>query len=152
MLSNQHAPHWVVSLVQQYDQCGVSAHETHPLSKCHHYLHSSADPSNNSQQHMSTRYLVPAYSVDIQDPMVFSKPYEGPDGCPIPFETLQVKISLTHKGVRCGHAWQYLYTDTVGVLSCHIVPGIRRPSVQQQQRGLMGTCEVNDLSHPHSLR
>jgi hypothetical protein len=47
---------------------------------------------------MSTRYLAPAYSVDIQDPMVFSKPYGGPDGCPIPFETLKVKISLTHKG------------------------------------------------------
>src|SRR2546425_6141921 len=37
--------------------------------------------------------------VDIQDAMLFSKPYRGLDGRPIPFETLQVQISLTHK--RC---------------------------------------------------
>src|SRR5712671_1573977 len=36
--------------------------------------------------------------VDIQNSMVFSKPYRGLDGRPIPFETLQVEISLTHKG------------------------------------------------------
>src|SRR4029453_8255295 len=36
--------------------------------------------------------------VDIQDTMVFSKPYRGLDGRAIPFETLQVAISLPHKG------------------------------------------------------
>jgi DNA-binding protein HU-beta len=36
--------------------------------------------------------------VDIQDTLLFSKPYRGLDGCSIPFETLQVKISLTRKG------------------------------------------------------
>src|SRR4029453_78699 len=35
--------------------------------------------------------------IDIQDAMLFSKPYWGLDGRPIPFETLQVQISLTHK-------------------------------------------------------
>ena len=34
--------------------------------------------------------------VDIQDAMLFSKPYRGLDWCSIPFETLQVEISLTH--------------------------------------------------------
>jgi hypothetical protein len=33
--------------------------------------------------------------VDIQDAMVFSKPYRGLNGRPTPFETLQVEISLT---------------------------------------------------------
>ena len=49
--------------------------------------------------------------------MVFSKPYGGPDGRPIPFETLQVKISLTHKGrevvVMHGNAFML---DAVGML------------------------------------
>jgi hypothetical protein len=36
--------------------------------------------------------------VDIQDAMLFRKPYRGLHWCPIPFETLQVKISLIHKG------------------------------------------------------
>jgi DNA-binding protein HU-beta len=36
--------------------------------------------------------------IDIQDAMLFSKPYWRLHWCPIPFETLQVKISLTHKG------------------------------------------------------
>ena len=38
--------------------------------------------------------------IDIQDAMVFSKPYLGLDGRPIPFETLQGEISLTHKGSK----------------------------------------------------
>jgi len=36
--------------------------------------------------------------VDIQDAMLFSKPYGGLDWRPIPFATLQVEISLTYKG------------------------------------------------------
>src|SRR5262249_45748361 len=36
--------------------------------------------------------------VDLQDTILFSKPYGGLDWCPIPFETLQIQISLTHKG------------------------------------------------------
>jgi hypothetical protein len=35
--------------------------------------------------------------VDIQDAMLFSKPYGGLDWRPIPFETLQIEISLTRK-------------------------------------------------------
>src|SRR5215510_631414 len=37
-------------------------------------------------------------SIDVQDALLFSKPDWGLDGRPIPFETLQIKISLTHKG------------------------------------------------------
>ena len=40
--------------------------------------------------------------VDIQDAMIFSKPYGGLDWCPIPFDTLQVEIPLTRKG---GKVW-----------------------------------------------
>src|SRR5262245_20785846 len=36
--------------------------------------------------------------VDIQDAVLFSKPYRSLDRRPIPFDTLQVKISLTRKG------------------------------------------------------
>src|SRR5437016_4688839 len=36
--------------------------------------------------------------VDIQDAVLFSKPYWGLDGCPIPFITLHVEIPLCRKG------------------------------------------------------
>src|SRR5215470_6821114 len=67
--------------------------------------------------------------VDIQDALLFSKPDRGLDGRPIPFDTLQIEISLTHKGSRVGarHGNAFML-DTVGVLSCHSVPGRRRPS------------------------
>src|SRR5262245_55304040 len=35
--------------------------------------------------------------VEIQDATVFSKPYRGPDWRPIPFETFQVEILLSHQ-------------------------------------------------------
>jgi hypothetical protein len=48
--------------------------------------------------------------VDIQDAMLFSKPDGGLDGRPIPFDTLQVKISLTHIGsdVRARHSKTFM--------------------------------------------
>src|SRR5947209_3166742 len=36
--------------------------------------------------------------VNIENSLIFSKPDRGLDWRPIPFETLQVKTSLTHKG------------------------------------------------------
>jgi hypothetical protein len=48
--------------------------------------------------------------VDIQDAMLFSKLDGGLDGRPIPFDTLQVKISLTHIGsdVRARHSKTFM--------------------------------------------
>ena len=48
--------------------------------------------------------------VDIQDAMLFSKLDGGLDGRPIPFDTLQVKISLTHIGsdVRARHSKTFI--------------------------------------------
>src|SRR5262245_55864300 len=47
--------------------------------------------------------------VNIKDALVFRKPYRGLDGRPIPFETLQVKISLRGEGSQMraihGHAF-----------------------------------------------
>src|SRR2546430_1654013 len=40
--------------------------------------------------------------VNIQDSVVFSKPYRGLNGRPIPFDTLQVEILLTRKGSEVG--------------------------------------------------
>jgi len=40
--------------------------------------------------------------VDIQDPMLFSKPDRGLDGRPIPFDTRQIEILLTRQG---GQVW-----------------------------------------------
>src|SRR6516165_4655650 len=89
--------------------------------------------------------------VDIQDAMLFSKPYGGRDWRPIPFETLQIEILLVCEG---GQVWALhgnaFMLDTVGVLSCHSVPGIRRPSVPQQQRGLIGSCARSMLSRTHT--
>ena len=40
--------------------------------------------------------------IDIQDALLFRKPDRGLHGRPIPFDTLQVQISLTHKGREVG--------------------------------------------------
>ena len=37
-------------------------------------------------------------SRDIQDALLFGKPYGGLHGRPVPFDTLKIEISLTHKG------------------------------------------------------
>ena len=68
--------------------------------------------------------------VDIQDALLFSKPYRGLNGRPIPFETLQVKISLTHKGreVVVMHGNTFM-VGAVEMCACTIVPGMWRPSV-----------------------
>ena len=70
--------------------------------------------------------------VDIQDFMLFSKPDRGLNWSPIPFETFQVEILLGSEG---GQVWAIhgnaFMLDIVGVVvSRHIVPGMRIPSVQ----------------------
>ena len=52
--------------------------------------------------------------VDIQDTMLFSKPYGGLDWCPIPFETLQVQISLSRKGREVGARHSKTFMVDVG--------------------------------------
>src|SRR5262245_7355139 len=68
--------------------------------------------------------------VDLQDALLFRKPDRGLDGCPIPFDALQVEILLTRKGsevgARHGHAFML---DPVGMSRGPIIPGRRRPSV-----------------------
>ena len=68
--------------------------------------------------------------IDIQDALLFSKPDRGLDWCPIPFETLQVKIFLPRKGsevgARHGHAFML---DPRGMSRGPIISGIQRPSV-----------------------
>jgi hypothetical protein len=63
--------------------------------------------------------------VDIQDAMLFSKPYRGLDGCPISFDTLQVEISLTYKE---GKAWarhgNIFLLNAMGTFPCTIVSGM----------------------------
>src|SRR5712691_1387812 len=58
--------------------------------------------------------------VDIQDTLVFSKPYRGLDGRPIPFETLQVEIPLRSDGsqMRVMHGNAFM-RDAV---ACYLVP------------------------------
>ena len=64
--------------------------------------------------------------IDIQDAMLFSKPYRGLDWRSIPFETLQVEIPLTRKGsevgARHGHAFML---DPMGMSIGHIIPGMQ---------------------------
>src|SRR5262249_44877341 len=65
--------------------------------------------------------------VDIQDALLFRKPDWGLDGCPIPFDALQVEILLTRKGsevgARHGHACML---DPARMSFSHIISGIRR--------------------------
>src|SRR5437879_13776051 len=52
--------------------------------------------------------------VDIQDALVFSKPDRGLNGCPIPFETLQVQILLTRKGSEVGARHSTIFMVDIG--------------------------------------
>src|SRR5215510_15694841 len=54
--------------------------------------------------------------VDIQDALLFSKPDWGLDGRPIPFDTLQVEIALTHKGSQVGARHSKTFMVDVGTL------------------------------------
>src|SRR5262249_45839620 len=54
--------------------------------------------------------------VDIQDAMVFGKPDGGLHWRPIPFDTLQIEISLTHKGSRVGARHSKTFMVDVGTL------------------------------------
>src|SRR5262245_14887538 len=68
--------------------------------------------------------------VDIQDAVLFSKPYGVLDARHIPFNALQVEILLTCKGsevgARHGHAFML---DPMGMSRGHSILGIQRPSV-----------------------
>jgi NAD(P)-dependent dehydrogenase (short-subunit alcohol dehydrogenase family) len=78
--------------------------------------------------------------VDIQDSMIFSKPYRGLDWRPIPFETLQVEIPLGSEG---GQVWAMhgntFMLDAVGMFACTIVPGMRILSVPHTADGIRYT-------------
>jgi len=75
-------------------------------------------------------------SVDIQDAMIFSKPYRGLDWRPIPFETLQIEISLTREwGKALARHGTTFMLDTGGMCACHSVPGIGIPSMQHTAVG-----------------
>ena len=52
--------------------------------------------------------------VDIQDAMLFSKPYGGLDWRPILFDTLQVEIPLTRKGSEVGARHSKTFMVDVG--------------------------------------
>src|SRR6266700_552000 len=54
--------------------------------------------------------------IDIQDSLVFSKPYRGLDGCPIPFDTLQLEVLLTRKGSEIGARHSKTFMVDVGNL------------------------------------
>src|SRR5262245_1546372 len=119
--------------------CGCRVHDggfrLHPWSGY------CATPSTGGNAHLR----IPTYpfdlpsvreGVDIQDALLFSKPYRGLHWRPIPFETLQVEISLPHKGreVLVMHGLAFLL-DAVSMCACPIVPGIQRSSVQQTAVG-----------------
>jgi hypothetical protein len=69
--------------------------------------------------------------VNIQDTLLFSKSYGGLNWRSIPFETLQVEISLTRKrGKALARHGNTFMLDAVGMVSCHSVPGVRILSMQ----------------------
>src|SRR5262249_22124955 len=81
--------------------CGRGLHNggfrLHPWSD-HVAAHGTG--SNTDTRIVAYSFHLPGVceGIDIQDAMVFRKPYRGLDGCPIPFETLQVEISLRSEG------------------------------------------------------
>ena len=115
-------------------RCGRGIHDggvrLHPGSD-HGATHSTG---GNADTRIATyAFHLPSIrqGVDIQDAMLFSKPDRGLHGCPIPFETLQVEISLTCKGGKAlaRHSNAFII-DAVGTFAGTIVPGMRRPSMQ----------------------
>src|SRR5215467_7645447 len=114
--------------------CGCGIHDSgirlHPGSD---YFSAYGARSNADMWMAAYPFHLPSVrqGVDIQDAMLFRKPDGGLHGRPIPFDTLQVEIFLTHKGgqVLVLHRNAFL-VDTVRLFSCTIVPGIPRLSVQ----------------------
>ena len=93
--------------------------------------------------------------IDIQDAMLFSKPDRGLDGRPIPFETLQVQISLTHKGceVVVMHGNAFMRTP----LACGLVPlyqecGYYLCSIQLLETSMAERIETKAFVHQLALR
>ena len=74
--------------------------------------------------------------VDIQDAGLFRKPDRGLDRRSIPSETLQVEISLPHKG---GQVWALhgnaFMLDAMRMCACTIVSGMQILSVQRKAVG-----------------
>jgi len=93
--------------------------------------------------------------VDIQDALLFSKPDRGLDWCPIPFETLQVKISLTYKGcevvVMHGNAFM---RDAVacGLVTLYQEYGYRPCSIQLLESVMAERIETKAFVHQLALR
>ena len=101
-------------------------------------LHPRSDhcPAHSTGGNADTRVAAYAFhlpsicqGVDIQDALIFSKPYRGLNCGPIPFETFQIKISLTYKGAEVVMHSAAFMLDAVGMFACHIVLGMRRTSV-----------------------
>jgi len=66
----------------------------------------------------------------MQTAVVYRKPDRSLDGRSIPFDTLQIEVSLTRKGGKAvaRHGTPFV-CDAVGMCSCPIVPGMRSPPV-----------------------
>jgi hypothetical protein len=86
-------------------RCGRGIHDggfrLHPGSD-HSTAHGTGSKTNTRMAAYPFDLPSVRQGVDIQDAPVFSKPYRGLDWCPTPFETFQVKISLTRKGSEVG--------------------------------------------------
>ena len=69
-------------------------------------------------------------SIDIQDALLFGKPYGGLKERPIPCDTLQIEIPLTYQGreVVVMHSSAFML-GAVEMYACPIVPCMRRPSL-----------------------
>src|SRR5215510_8068225 len=87
----------------------------HPGSD-HFSTHSTG--SNTDTRIAADTFDLPSVrqGVDIQDALLFSKPDGGLDGRPIPFDTLQIEISLTHKGSQVGARHSKTFMVDVGTL------------------------------------
>ena len=78
-------------------RCGRGIHDggfrLHPWSD-HYATHGTGGKTDTRMAAYAFDLPSVREGVDIQDAMIFSKPYGGLDWCPIPFETLQVEILL----------------------------------------------------------
>ena len=97
--------------------CGRGIHDggfrLHPWSD-HDAAHSTGGKTDTRMAADTFHLPSVRQGVDIQDAMLFSKPDRGLDWRSIPFDTLQIEITLTRKGSEVGARHSTTFLVDVG--------------------------------------
>ena len=87
--------------------------------------------------------------IDIQDAMVFSKPYRGLDWRSIPFETLQVEIPLEHQE-DSGHIYNQAGVDALDAVRA-VIASCGAPIAFRKLYSILNAMEMHVEESPYSM-